>query len=400
MQNKPFTNSHLIISTDLEPDDILGIITLFSELKKQFTETGFYPSVQFLVGESSVSKKEKMEEIIEAARKDGLITDEQASQIETLNGFSSTGNDNSAHKFYTENFFKTDKRVSDEEIEASRDRIIEKTAQVKAEGKNIVIFAWKPIVDLLALNDALELNEQDQIYLSGSYNIRDIIGKTASSEEINDFLKDTKAELYFFEAFHTYEKNKLPKSIMQYDSDNSDPIKSSLTELSNLIQTSDMSTVQILKNAVTTWNQGTFMSQVEGIFKILKDDEAAFNDFKKVADKIDTAEDFIKKLDQLEISTQNESFSRKLKIIKSIIQDPNSMLICDATTVSFAFNPDIYETTKAGIEFDSKSGYSRIIDDGDIQILTGINDYESMTSTLIEAMGQDSSYPDFYDSCI
>lgn len=423
MKNKQFQNSHLIVSTDLEPDDVLALMTLFSELKKNYIETRSYPSIQFLVGESSISKKEKMQEIVAAARADGLIP-ENAQDIEVLNGFTSKGDEDFTHKFYAENFFKTNDKVSNEEINESRNKIIEKTAQSKAEGKNIRIFAWKPMEDLMALNDSLKLNEHDSIYLSGSYNVRQLIdwseesSKIASCDKINSFLKSVSAELNIFEAFATYEmQERLPKQVAHYSDNAPNSPEKGLTKVASAIQQSNMSIVSILRDSVINWNKGIMKGQTGKLFKILKSSypenesslsalEGSFNEAYKNEKSIEelqsifigglaqifgkdvlkgsekTPDDYDKSLKINDI----KSFSRKWKIVNSIFADPCSMLIGDASTVIHAFNPDIYNVTKGIMKYDPKSGYSSITE-GQAQILNGVKDYDILNSVLADAVG-------------
>src|ERR1700722_3816506 len=119
--------THLVVSTDLEPDDFLALRLLFKELS-QYQERD-YPSVQILVGEGNApeARVRKMKEIVVAAMYDGLIPGGCFRNIEILPGSSARGDEDIIHQYYNQQFFGQEQGQGSNQgsqIPEARERIV------------------------------------------------------------------------------------------------------------------------------------------------------------------------------------------------------------------------------------------------------------------------------------
>jgi len=320
-QTNVVENSHLIVSTDLEPDDILSLIMLFKELQK--LESKKYPTIQFLIGEGHNPKArlQKMQEIIKAARKDGLISaDLPEENFKILKGSSTTSEANETHKSYNLSFFgdktkEKDDKGQNEDAEESRAKLKEKIEKCVKEDKKVIFFELKPFVDSIELMKKLDdfTKNKMSLIISGSYNAKVLYqeNKNANARQricgdINAFINDPEIDdgkgAILFESFHAYRdknKYKLPNILRKYSKKErgknklENKLMDNFSKLMENMESNQTAIFGILKDSITCWNRPIMKACMLKCIEVLeeitkgktleneKEVLARFNDLKK-----------------------------------------------------------------------------------------------------------------------
>lgn len=215
MAKDKFTK-HIFISTDLEPDDMLALRVML----KNFDENTKY---HILVGEGDKSglkaRADFVSHYLDMAIQDGIITEEQVkSNFEILIGSPTPQGAyvDHAKSYYNENFISKFVKSDTSYLEdvGALNHIQSTIKEAKQDGQKVDIHMWKPLEDMPSIvntilgSEEVKLTSEDNIYVSGSFNIREIFKKPNSTkiEAIDKMLNNSVTNNVLFEAFPTYEK--------------------------------------------------------------------------------------------------------------------------------------------------------------------------------------------------
>jgi hypothetical protein len=203
---------NVVITTDLEPDDILALQIFFSKATEIYANIKKYPIEMIVVGEGhSGLKAARMEEYIRLYKQVGLIPNEV--NIAVVQGRGSNKN------FALEG----QELFSNEKIQAIRNNTSEDNSATDAI-KNFLLSSDKPlIIQLKPVRDLLpiyftnkELLKKSELAGYVSWNVRSLVGKeiegnTVTKQHIEDYLNCFKVTAFYESFFATGSKNNLDK---------------------------------------------------------------------------------------------------------------------------------------------------------------------------------------------
>jgi hypothetical protein len=464
MDNKPYL---FVVSHDAEPDDISFLRIFLSQLKHYKNS-----KVCILVGEGNIpqAKIRKTEDILEAAISDGILSQENRENIKVFGGSSAKLTNDFVHNFYANSFEKITIDIivqaqhppniksepsckhegSSNAINSllycnnlvSRDELVSNIISAKHNGSKIVIFGLKPFTDLPDIIEKTKsvLNGDDYLLVSGSYNFREV---KKDSVRVNSMLNDGQYNTIVFEAFTTYEKNKLPKEIMHsshtkngssclHEVSRNNSYYISISKLADSIREDKSHLGIIHKQLIDGWNRGVsydcvadcikplvLILETTGIHKnavfALKSyinalDYLFLGSYNTVAEIVlmfrntvnkqifageeiltgkerfeaDYHKDFVNKFRGLDLS----NFNWNWKVLCVIAEDPYEMLIGDATLAMYFWKPELFTTIKGRVSRIEDSSYTFFDENNssNTSLITGISNYEEYVNALREGL--------------
>lgn len=430
------SRTHLVVSTDLEPDDILALSRLFAEL----SANRVWPSIQIIVGEGNApnARMMKVRQMIQAAADDKLLPRSYAASIDVLPGSSSRSDKEVVHHHYNREFFgqETPEVLDVATIEKSRKRIVATIAGAKKARRNVVFMEFKPVNDSIPILAACRgvLTHDDALLLSGSFNIRRFLeehsaNREAATADVERMINGSDYQTTVFEGHFAYERSGLPKDIMRYPEDG-DASRTALTELAERISNDDSNLGRIHSEASRVWNRGVSYdcatSCADIVLKAFRDNRSGIANYEALEtlrrealdeffcgrpiDELNkefiaefnrtvfgevvltgeerTAADYPDRLTSMFATGQLPSFGRNWKILGVIATDPKQGLIGDASVIAHAFHDGIYELTQCAISYDEK-GHACLSDEtrdaksqGSTSMITGVADFGKLVAAL------------------
>ena len=382
--------SHIAITTDLEPDDMLGLLPVLLHAKKTFDSTGSYPIGLIVVGEGhSGIKMKRMEKFIEVARTSNLIP--HGVKIDIAQGYGS------------EKDFLCDgeEYFSKERIQQWRDGGLEATS---VDGKkklvdflndhqNPLILQLKPARELLEIAanpETATLVGKADTFIYGSFNIR-LLMKTNTKEVLANFLHRFNKTI-FFENFYAYNELEDSKGAR---------VKKSLEQanyptLYNKMMNQKHPIIRDIVKLIDLWNQNT----LDGDEKYLLEKFA-------VKGLGDTLKDEVKKIYQTPYSQENEDrfiqilndikyndaaekgrYERKLNKWKNIKPNQDFQMVNADTGAMFVAvaNSAHYKLEQSRLSYNAK-GYTQIDPDKESTLwnVTDVN-CEELEKTYVDTI--------------
>lgn len=431
------SKDYILISTDLEPDDVSFLRIFLKELNNKYEGSEHLPQVHILVGEGAIprAKVNKVKEILEALVDDKILIPSFLKNIEVLGGSSVAGGSDNIHQFFNENCFNASSTFTnnDHMREESIKKITQAIKGAKLEGGKVTIFGLKPLTDIPDIIEQTDsvLEATDELLLSGSYNFRTV---SDDSERLNYIINEGKYKTTVFESFFTYDQNKLPKVIMHLEE--ADNYSSILNKLTDSIKDNSSERGSMHKFFLEVWNKAvsngcmqsclndllSFKEEVEDFnYELLEDFlsnlQISISDSSKSIDQIN--KEFIETINnsvfngesiltgrERFVEDYNTDFAEKFpdlclnnfnmnwKILGFIAHDPYEMLIGDATLGVYYFHPELFETIEAQVICGRDSFTS--FKEGEAEntfLISNIIDYEG----FLKVLGCDLIGEDFID---